>query len=152
MNCLTRGFGYWSLCRTFFYSWNENGNLCILTPYCDSNFGGDETLHKPRSGWIPCVFSYPFTGNSRKQACDALSTPEVEYIAMWESCSDANRVWTCLAEIGLNFNLPSTIYCENASVDIDSNENPADSFTKPLQKIKFEKFHEQISIKATAKI
>lgn len=118
--------------------------------------------------------------------CVALSTSEAEYIAMSESCSGAKWIRTCPAELGLEFNSPLSIYCDNSVAnswaensnimrrekqidlkyhsikeffkngitipeDIKLNDNPADGFTKPLQKIKFEIFRDEIGVKPWAK-
>lgn len=86
MKCAKRVFGYLKLTQRFAIKFNLDAkHEDTLTYYTDSNFGGDRMTRKSRSWWIGSFFGFMFLCNSRKQTCTALSTPEAEYIEIYEA-------------------------------------------------------------------
>lgn len=113
-NFIKRIFGYLKLTKHYALQFDlQNQSDEILLFHCDSDFGGDRGNWKSSSGWIGSTFGYLFTWCSRKQLCTALSTPKEEYIAMCETCSNANWTRTFLAELGFILNKPSKLFCNN---------------------------------------
>lgn len=76
--------------------------------YSDSDFAGDKTNRKSRSGWIGTLFGNTFLWSSKKQNCVALSTPEAEYIALCDTICDNHWIRSYLSEVGIVLDKPTS--------------------------------------------
>ncbi len=81
-----RVFGYLKGTSDFGLLYNlAYGEEINLHFYADSDFSGDKTTRKSRSGWVAVLNGTAFSWASRKQSFVALSTTEAEFVAMSES-------------------------------------------------------------------
>ncbi|KAI4357505.1 hypothetical protein L6164_001448 [Bauhinia variegata] len=92
-----------------------NINFVNLVGYTDSDWGGDIETRKSISGYVFHLGSGAISWSSKKQPVVALSTTEVEYIAV-ASCS-TQAVWLrrILEVLHQKQDTPTEIFCDNKS-------------------------------------
>lgn len=153
----------------------QNSEESDLSFYADSDWAGEKSNRKSRTGWVACLNGTAISWSSRKQTCIAQSTTEAEFIALSELCHEVKWLRLFMTEIGKQWTGPCVVYSDNIGAqswanasstmrrtkhievrhffsqwcvqgglikpaDINSTENPADTFTKPLDKVKFTLF------------
>ncbi|XP_050909203.1 secreted RxLR effector protein 161-like [Lathyrus oleraceus] len=67
--------------------WYPKGSMCNLIGYSDADYAGCKTDRKSMSGTCHILGNALVSWAFKKQACVALSTAEVEYIAAGSSCA-----------------------------------------------------------------
>ena len=102
--------------------WYPNESNIVLSGFSDSDYAGYKLDRKSTSGTCHLLGSSLISWNSIKQACVALSTTEVEYIAIRHAC--AQRIWLKYHLIDYGVKLEKVpLYCDNTSA-IDLTKNP----------------------------
>ena len=86
-----------------------------LIGYSDSDFAGCKLDRKSTSATCHLLGSSLISWHSKKQACVALSTAEVEYIAAGSCCSQILWLKQQLEDFGLNIS-KVPLLCDNTSV------------------------------------
>eukprot|EP00171_Calliarthron_tuberculosum_P001266 IDg1266t1 len=83
--------------------------------YCDSDYAGDRSERKSRTGWVALMNGCAFSWTSHKQTCVALSTAEAEYVAMSDCCKEIKWIRLFLTEIGIDQTYPSSLFSDNTA-------------------------------------
>lgn len=112
--CVQRVMGYLKATREFGLVQRLSENP-ILEFYCDSDFAGERTSRKSRTGWIALFNGSALSWTSHKQTCVALSTAEAEYISMSDCCKEIRWLRLFLAEIGIIQNDPMILLSDNVA-------------------------------------
>jgi len=81
--------------------WYPSHSLIHLIGYSDSDFAGCKLDRKSTSGTCHLLGSSLISWHNKKQACVALSTVEVEYIAAGSCCAQIMWLKQQLADFGL---------------------------------------------------
>ena len=84
--------------------------------YCDADFAGDKITRKSTSGVVLLLNSCPISWILRKQECIAQSTCEAEFVAASDATKEIMWVTQLLEELGILFNKPIPLKCDNQSV------------------------------------
>jgi hypothetical protein len=134
--------------------------------FTDADYANDESDRKSVSGYVSQIDGYSIAYASKKLEITAISTSEAEYVAMHEGARDI--VWVCklLDELKLEYVRPprsgATIKFKHVDVKYhftrdlvdkrmliehcSTHTMPADIFTKPLDRVKFERFREMLRV------
>jgi hypothetical protein len=91
------------------------GTSSDLIGYMDFDWVGDLDDHKSTSGYNFHLGSGPICWQSKKQHAIALSSTEVEYRGVVNATTEAIWLQNILTELGITFQKPSIIYCDNQS-------------------------------------
>ncbi len=83
--------------------------------WCDSDYAGDRTDRKSRSGWLASLNGNTFMWKSRKQSSVSASTTESEYIALSTCTQDVQWVRQLLTEIGFDMTEATIIHEDNVA-------------------------------------
>jgi len=102
--------------------WYPNNVSLNLTGFSDSDFAGCKVDKKSTSGTCHMLGSSLISWHCKKQACVALSTAEVEYIAAGSCCGQTLWLRQQLSDFGILLNKIS-INCDNTSA-INLSKNP----------------------------
>jgi len=94
--------------------WYPSLSPIPLVGYSDSDFAGCKLDRKSTSGTCHLLGSSLISWNSKKQACVALSTVEVEYIAIGSCCAQILRIKQQLEDFGLKI-IKVPLLCDNTS-------------------------------------
>jgi hypothetical protein len=98
---------------------NINGKLgnskLIVEAYSDADWANDTTDRKSISGWIIKLCGSPIVWKSKKQRSVALSTCEAELYAAASAIQDVMWLIDLLKELGLSYESPCNIWCDNES-------------------------------------
>ncbi|GJT46738.1 retrovirus-related pol polyprotein from transposon TNT 1-94 [Tanacetum coccineum] len=85
-----------------------------LTAFLDADHAGCIDTRKITSGGIQFLGDKLFSWMSKKQDCTAMSSAEVEYVALSTSCAQVMWMRTRLKDYGFNYNkIP--LYCDSQS-------------------------------------
>ncbi|GKE18814.1 retrovirus-related pol polyprotein from transposon TNT 1-94 [Tanacetum coccineum] len=85
-----------------------------LTAYADADHVGCQDTRRSSSGSAQFLGDKLFSWSSKKQKCTAISSTEVEYIALYGCCAQILWMRSKLTDYGLQFNkIP--LYCDNKS-------------------------------------
>lgn len=95
--------------------YQKHNEFDILLGYTDADWGGDRNDRKSTSGYVFKVFGNVVSWASRKQATISQSSTEAEYIALAHAINEAKWIKSLLGEIGININIPITIFEDNQS-------------------------------------
>jgi len=102
--------------------WYPRGASLSLIRYSDSDFAGCKLDRKSTSGTCHLLGASLISWHSKKQACVALSTAEVEYIAVGSCCAQILCLKQQLSDFGLSLSkIP--LKCDNTSA-INLTKNP----------------------------
>lgn len=85
--------------------------------YCDSDYAGDRSDRKSRTGWVGLFNDSAVTWTSNKQLCISSSTSEAEYIALSDCCRELKWIRLFLAEIGISQKSPTNLKNDNTSAE-----------------------------------
>src|SRR5579859_6015727 len=90
-----------------------NGNLGMkLEFWSDANWGGEEGRESV-SGFVATIAGGSVTYSSKKQGSVALSSTELEYMALLHALKELIWLHRFLKEIGYDVSKQNTIYCDN---------------------------------------
>lgn len=100
---------------------SKNLRLCYrrtskpIQVFCDSDYAGDLTDRKSRSGYVIMLAGSAVSWFSKKQTCTATSTLESEYIAMCEVSKELLWLKSFLCELNQQIFMgePASIFCDN---------------------------------------
>eukprot|EP00253_Pinus_taeda_P016540 PITA_16540 len=84
-----------------------------LIGYTDSDWTGDGTDHKSTSGYVFNFGSRHFCWSSKKQSTIALSTAEANYRDAANATTQVVWLQGLLSEFGIQYPLPTVIFCDN---------------------------------------
>nr|GEW23132.1 hypothetical protein [Tanacetum cinerariifolium] len=88
--------------------------IMALTAYTDADHAGCQDTRRSTSGSAQFLGDKPVSWSSKKQKSTAISTTEVEYIAMSGCCTQILWMRSQLIDYGFDFNkIP--LYCDNGS-------------------------------------
>nr|GEZ47194.1 retrovirus-related Pol polyprotein from transposon TNT 1-94 [Tanacetum cinerariifolium] len=101
--------------------WYPKGSSFGLTAFSDADHAGCIDSRKSTSGGIQFLGDKLVSWMSKKQNCTAISSAEVEYVALSASCAQVMWMRTQLQDYGFNYNnIP--LYCDSQSaIAISSN-------------------------------
>ena len=94
--------------------WYPSHSPIHLVGYFDSDFAGCKLDRKSTSGTCHLLGSSLISWHSKKQACVALSTAEVEYIVVGSYCAQILWIKHQLEDFGLKIN-KVPLMCDNTS-------------------------------------
>ncbi|GJV99898.1 hypothetical protein Tco_1555150 [Tanacetum coccineum] len=107
--------------------WYPKGSGFDLTVFLDADHAGCVDTRKSTSGGIQVLGDKLVSWMSKKQDCTAMSSAEVEYVALSASCAQVMWIRTQLQDYGINYNkIPLTEY------------QLADMFTKAFSEDRFQ--------------
>jgi hypothetical protein len=101
-----------------------------VTAWADADWAEDKSDRKSISGWVAKLNGDPISWSSKKQSVVALSTCEAELYAEAAAIQEVLWLRGMLAELGLNFQLPSTVYGDNQSAIAVSKQGVRSQRTK----------------------
>jgi hypothetical protein len=84
-----------------------------LIGYTDSDWAGDGTDRNSTSGYVFIFGSGPFYWSSKKKSMISLSTTEAKYRGAMNAATQVVWLWGLLSEFGIQYPLPTVIFCEN---------------------------------------
>lgn len=84
-----------------------------ITAYCDTDWGGDTTDRKSRTGFLVYVGGSLVSWISRKQGIVARSSTKAEYNAIATTTQEVEVVRTMLQELGVQVPFPLKIFTDN---------------------------------------
>jgi hypothetical protein len=84
-----------------------------LIGYTDSDWVGDGTDRKSTSGYVFIFGSGPFCWSSKNQSMISLSIAEAEYRGVMNAATQGVWLWGLLFEFGIQYPLPTVIFCDN---------------------------------------
>ncbi|GJZ62261.1 retrovirus-related pol polyprotein from transposon TNT 1-94 [Tanacetum coccineum] len=94
--------------------WYPKGSGFELTAFSDADHAGCIDTRKSTSGGIQFLGDKLVSRMSKKQDCIAMSSAEVEYVALSASCDQVMWMRTQLQDYGFNYNkIP--LYCDSQS-------------------------------------
>lgn len=86
-----------------------------MAPYCDANWGGDTATRRSPSGVLVLFGGGPVVYKCKRQSTVALSSAEVEYMALALATQEVMWLRFLLNELGLQSSGASTILMDNES-------------------------------------
>lgn len=87
-----------------------------LQIYCDASFASDYTDWGSTTGYVLFYYGVPIMWDSSKQKLMAMSTAEVEYIALAAATQLSQVIKTICLESGLKHDAPCTLKTDNMVV------------------------------------
>ena len=84
-----------------------------MKAYCDSDWAGDVDDRKSITGFSIFLTGCLICWKSRRQKTVTLSSSEAEYVAVSEVCTEILFIKTITDFLGLEVELPITIFCDN---------------------------------------
>nr|GEZ13113.1 uncharacterized mitochondrial protein AtMg00810-like [Tanacetum cinerariifolium] len=106
--------------------WYPKDSSFELTAFSDADHVGCIDSHKSTSGGIQFLGDKLVSWMSKKQNCTAISSAEVEYVALSASCAQVMWMRTQLQDYGFNYN-KILLYCDSQSA-ITISCNPVQYF------------------------
>jgi len=94
--------------------WYPNESNIVLSGLSYSDYAGCKLDRKSTSGTCHLLGLSLISWNSKKQACVALSTVEVEYIAIGHACAQSIWLKHQLMDYGIKLEMVP-LYCDNTS-------------------------------------
>jgi len=113
-------------------SWYPSHSSIHLVGYSDSDFAGCKLDRKSTSGTCHLLGSSLISWHSKKQACVAISTAEVEYITAGSCCAQILWIKQHLENFGLKIN-KVPLLCDNTSAINLKNNQVQHSRTKHIE-------------------
>lgn len=110
----------------------QRSKLNQVEIYCDSDYAGDTTTRRSRTGFLAMMNGGPIAWKSHLQTRVSLSSTEAEYYAASEGCIESLWFKQVLDEIGLPQHT-TTIYEDNTSCINLANNPIADNRTKHIE-------------------
>ena len=101
----------------------QRGGEVIPTGFSDSDFAGDLEQRRSTSGFIFSLGTGPISWRSKLQTEVAQSSAEAEYRALSEAGREAQWLRNLLEDLGMKFEAPIVIWCDNQSA-IKMAKNP----------------------------
>jgi hypothetical protein len=101
-----------------------------LTAYTDSDWAGDKDNRHSVSGYSIFLNGAVVLWKSKLQKPLALSSAEAEYYALCEAAKDVKYISMVLRSLGIEIDLPITIYCDNVGAIFMTENASATSRTK----------------------
>jgi transposase InsO family protein len=92
---------------------NTKTGKCILSGYCDSNYGGCKDTFRSTTAYIFKVNGAPVSWCSKLQNSVAKSTCEAEYVSTSTAAQEAVHLRNVLKDLGQEQVEPTTVYCDN---------------------------------------
>lgn len=83
--------------------------------YCDSDYAGERSMRKSRTGSVVLVNGCAVSWSSHKQGRIAISTTEAEYVAMSECSQEVKWFRLLLAEIGMDMSGPTPLFSDKVA-------------------------------------
>lgn len=83
-----------------------------------TRFFAEKRTRNYRSRFVAKLFAFPFIYNSRDQNCAALSTPEAEYIAIYDTACQVKWIRTFLSELGFKMDQLLVIHRYNTCANV----------------------------------
>ena len=117
-----------------------------IAGYSDADWAGDHDDRKSTSGFVFMMSGAVISWNSKKQTCVALSTAEVEYIALAKAAQESIWLQRLLGDMGECLINPMTIFEDNQST-IAMTKNPQFHGRAKHIDIKFHFIREQVTAK-----
>nr|GEV75810.1 reverse transcriptase domain-containing protein [Tanacetum cinerariifolium]GEV75812.1 reverse transcriptase domain-containing protein [Tanacetum cinerariifolium] len=100
--------------KTVLCLWYLKDTTMALTAYADADHAGCQDTRRSTSGSAQFLGDKLVSWSSKKQQSTAISTTEVEYIAMFGCCAQILWMRSQLTDYGFDFNkIP--LYCDNRS-------------------------------------
>ncbi|XP_073220702.1 secreted RxLR effector protein 161-like [Cicer arietinum] len=129
--------------------WYGKGSHFDFVAYCDADYAGDKMERKSTSGACQFLGEALISWSCRKQNTIALSTTEAEYVSAANCCSQVLWIKNQLEDYSVRYShIP--IYCDNTSeielIFVDTNNQLADIFTKPLVEETFNSIKKRLNI------
>ncbi|XP_075079974.1 secreted RxLR effector protein 161-like [Nicotiana tabacum] len=121
--------------------WYECLNVLDLKGFSDADFAGDKIYKKSTSGTCQLLEKFLISWHSKKQSCVALSTTEVEHLLSATTAHKAKHI-----EIKHQFIRDHVAKCDIVLEFINTENQLADIFTKPLLEERFCFLHDKIGI------
>lgn len=94
---------------------SAEGELLVLTGYCDADWSGDPSDRKSNSGYLFQLGKATICWASRKQTSVSLSSMEAEYMALSEACRELVWLRQLLEEMGERQRKPTVVLEDNRS-------------------------------------
>lgn len=126
--------------------WYENSDDFTLCAYTDVDWGGSVDDKKSTSGGAFFLGGKLVSWLSKKQNCTSQSTAEVEYVAAANNCNQIIWMKQMLKDIGIKFDEPVVIHCDNTSTVSMSKNLVLHSKTKHIE-IKYHVVREKVAEK-----
>jgi hypothetical protein len=101
-----------------------------LTGYTDSDWSGDKDNRHSVSGYSMFLNGAVVLWKSKLQKPLALSSAEAEYYALCEAAKDVKYISMVLRSLGIEVELPITIYCDNVGAIFMTENASATTRTK----------------------
>ena len=111
---------------------NVNGNEFDVVAYCDAGHNPHSTQGKSRMGYFIKVNGAAVIWDSRLQSVIAQSTTEAEYIVMAEVCKSIMFCSMLIKELGIIYDPPIRIRCDNQSAITISNNGSTNRQTRHI--------------------
>ena len=105
-------FAYVNRTRHYCLTYLADGNI-FPCGYVDANFASNPSNQMSISGYTFMVASGVFSWSSKKQQLVTMSTMEAEYTAAHSGSLNALWVRQFFKQVGLPFENPLTLYCDN---------------------------------------
>nr|GEW35912.1 hypothetical protein [Tanacetum cinerariifolium] len=108
--------------RKALYGLKQAPMACFgLTAFLDVDHAGCIDTHKGTSGGIQFLGDKLVSWMSKKQDCTAMSSADVEYMALSASCAQVIWMRTQLQDYGLNYNNIPLYYDSQSAIEISCN-------------------------------
>lgn len=101
MNCVKLVFGRLKETTNFKIELESKADCTGFVFYANSDFAGDKSDRKSRSGWAGYIDSMMFPWNTGKQVCVSLFTAGAEYIVLAKCSSDIKWIVNYIVELGI---------------------------------------------------
>jgi len=125
------------------YSSSGNGALIGFT---DSDWASDKLTRRSTTGYVFLLAGAAISWKSKLQKTVACSSMEAEYMALFFGVSEAIHLRSLLAEIGMQVQDPTRIFCDSQSAIAISKNPEAHQRTKHID-VKYHKIRETIKDK-----
>lgn len=91
----------------------RRGNSKALHAFSDADWAGDADDYISTNGYLVYLGHHPVSWSSKKQNTIARSSTEAEYRSVANASSELIWIASLLHELGIPFDKPPTIYCDN---------------------------------------
>ena len=105
----------------------ETNEPIRITAFSDADFAGDTEQRRSTAGFVVYLNSTPLQWATKKVKCTMTSTFDVEFLALSEALKEVLYFRELTRSIGVEVQLPMTIYCDNLSAAYVASELSAES-------------------------